>query len=182
MKLIIGLGNPGKEYEKTRHNVGFMMINNLKKELETYNINDWETSKKFNAEICGCSINNKKIILAKPLTFMNNSGESVQLIMHYYKINIKDLIVIHDDKDILINNFKIQKNKESAGHNGINSIIKYIQNKNFTRVRIGIASENKRKMSETAKFVLGRFNIFERKKIENTIKLATSELISEIIK
>ncbi|MFA5211297.1 MAG: aminoacyl-tRNA hydrolase [Patescibacteria group bacterium] len=180
MKLIVGLGNPGKSYEKTRHNVGFMMVDKIQKELKKYNINEWEISKKFNAEICGCTVGEEKIILAKPLTFMNNSGEAVGLIMHYYKINIKDLIVVHDDKDIQLGEYKIQENKESAGHNGVKSIIQILNNKNFTRVRIGVASSNQKKMADTAKFVLAKFSLFERKKIETMIA-ETAKKTLEII-
>lgn len=180
MKLIIGLGNPGKEYEKTRHNVGFATLQKLREKLLEFGINNWEISKKFNAEICGCSVNNEKIILAKPLTFMNNSGEAVGLLMRYYKINILDLIVIHDDKDILIGEIKIQKDKNDAGHNGVKSIIEHLNNKNFTRVRIGIASENPKKMSDTAKFVLDKFSLLERKKIETAINLSVENILKII--
>lgn len=180
MKLIIGLGNPGKEYEKTRHNVGFATLQKLREKLLEFGINNWEISKKFNAEICGCSVNNEKIILAKPLTFMNNSGEAVCLLMRYYKINILDLIVIHDDKDILIGEIKIQKDKNDAGHNGVKSIIEHLNNKNFTRVRIGIASENPKKMSDTAKFVLDKFSLLERKKIETAINLSVENILKII--
>ena len=101
MKLIVGLGNPGKQYQKTRHNIGFMVLNNLKNELEKSSETlNWELSKKFNAETCGCTINNEKIILAKPMTFMNNSGHATQMIMHFYKMKVNDLIAVHDDKDI----------------------------------------------------------------------------------
>lgn len=180
MKLIIGLGNPGKEYEKTRHNVGFVILDRLQKELSSHGINNWEVSKKFNAEICGCTINNEKIILAKPLTFMNNSGEAVSLIIHYYKVNIKDLIVVHDDKDIMIGEYKMQENRDHAGHNGVRSIIEHLKNKNFTRIRIGVASENPKKMSDTAKFVLNKFSLFEKKKIENSISNSIKNILELI--
>lgn len=169
MKLIVGLGNPGKRYEKTRHNVGFMI-------LEKMYDGDWSLSKKFNAEIAEINSGDEKIILAKPMTFMNHSGQAVQLIMHYYKIEPQDIIVIHDDKDLKLGEYKIQSNKNHAGHNGIKSIIEHIGTKNFKRVRVGVASENERKMSNTSKFVLGKFGLFEKKKLNEMIDKIISQI------
>ena len=175
MKLIVGLGNPGKHYAKTRHNVGFMIIDALRESLPEYGINKWELSNKFNAEVCGCTINNDKIVLVKPMTFMNDSGQAVQLIMHFYKMTAEDLIVIHDDKDILLGEIKIQTDRGHAGHNGVRSIIEHIGSQNFTRVRVGIASENKKKMEDVSKFVLKKFGLLERKKVEEVVGRAVGE-------
>lgn len=175
--LIIGLGNPGKHYAKTRHNVGFMVLDALHDRLKEYNINNWELSKKFNAEISGCTIQNKKIILAKPLTFMNRSGETVGLIGQFYKLTHKDLMVVHDDKDIVLGEIKIQEDRGHAGHNGIKSIMEILDTKDFIRVRVGIASENKKKMEDTASFVLKKFGVFEKKKLESTISKAVEKII-----
>ena len=180
MKLIVGLGNPGKKYEKTRHNVGFIVLEELHKQLLSFGINDWELSKKFNAYICGCSINGEKIILAKPMTFMNKSGEAVQNIGHYYKMHQKDIIVVHDDKDIMLGEIKIQVNRGPAGHNGIKSIIEFIGTQDFTRVRIGIASENKNKMKDIPKFVLNKFGILEKKKLQANINEAIEKIMGII--
>lgn len=186
MKLIVGLGNPGKQYQKTRHNIGFMVLDALQKEFEdscdtgtpraSLCGENWELSKKFNAETCGCTINNEKVILAKPMTFMNHSGQSTQLIMNFYKMKIGDLIVVHDDKDIKLGEIKVQADKNHAGHNGIKSIIEHIGTKNFTRVRVGVASENERKMSDTSRFVLGKFGLFEKKKADEVIKNSIEEI------
>lgn len=175
MKLVVGLGNPGKEYQKTRHNVGFMIVDEVQKRLA--NFSNWETNKKFKAEISGGLQNNEKVILLKPDTFMNLSGESVSQVGHYYKIPPRDLIVIHDDKDLPLGDIRIQKNRGHAGHNGIRSIIEQIGTQDFTRVRVGIASESERKMKNTAKFVLGRFGIFEKKKLQETIENSVNEVI-----
>lgn len=177
MKLIIGLGNPGKKYEKTRHNVGFMVLENLKNELTKYGASSWELSKKFNAEICGCTINGNKIILARPMTYMNQSGLAVQLIAHFYKMTSKDIIVVHDDKDLDLGQIKVQVNRGSAGHNGIKSIIEHIKSQDFYRVRVGIASANKNKMKDIPKFVLQKFSIFEKKNLDKTITKATKEIL-----
>ena len=171
MKLIVGLGNPGKKYEKTRHNVGFLVINELQKQLASFGVNPWELSKKFNGE---------KIILAKPMTFMNKSGEAVQNIGHYYKMHQKDIIVVHDDKDIMLGEIKIQENRGPAGHNGIKSIIEFIGTQDFTRVRIGIASENKNKMKDIPKFVLDKFGILEKKKLNLSIEEAVEKIMGII--
>ena len=181
MYLIVGLGNPGKTYEKTRHNVGFIILDNLYEKLAEYGISKWELSKKFNAEICGATINNQKIILAKPMTFMNESGIAVQLLSHFYKLTPQDLIVIHDDKDLPLGEIKIQTDRGDAGHNGIKSIIEHLGTKNFQRIRVGIASDNPKKMSDTAKFVLDKFAFSERKKVSEVIEQATEEIIKIIL-
>ena len=178
MKLIVGLGNPGKQYQKTRHNIGFIILDALKKELDdSCNFGNWELSKKFNAETCGCTIDNEKVILAKPMTFMNHSGQSTQMIMHFYKMKTSDLIVVHDDKDIKLGEIKVQVDKNHAGHNGIKSIIEHIGTKNFIRVRVGVASDNERKMSDTSRFVLGKFGLFEKKKVDEVINKSIEEII-----
>lgn len=177
MKLIVGLGNPGKKYEKTRHNAGFIALDRLHQALKQYNISEWELSKKFNSQVCDCTINGEKIILAKPMTFMNSSGQAVQLITQYYKILPENIIIIHDDKDIKLGELKIQKDRGHAGHNGIRSIIDHIGSQNFTRIRIGIASENEKKMLDVPNFVLGKFGIFEKGKLENSIKKTLEEIL-----
>ncbi len=180
MKLIIGLGNPGKKYEKTRHNIGFMVLDELHTELEKHGINEWSLSKKFNAVVAGCTIGDQKIILAKPMTYMNASGHAVQVIGQFYKATLNDLIVVHDDKDLKLGDIKVQRDRGHAGHNGIKSIIECLKSQNFTRVRVGIAPENEKKMSDVPKFVLGKFGLTERGKVKETIKKATTEVLDLI--
>lgn len=176
MKLIVGLGNPGKQYLKTRHNVGFMVLDALHAELKEWQVSNWELSKKFNAEICGTTVKGEKIILAKPLTFMNDSGVAVQLIAHFYQMTHRDIIIVHDDKDILLGEIKVQTDRSSAGHNGVESIITHIGTQDFTRVRMGIKRESERGMRDTAKFVLSKFGLFERKKVDDMIKKSVEEI------
>lgn len=178
MKLIVGLGNPGKEYDRTRHNAGFLALDALHEKLAEEKINPWELSKKFNATIAGCTLNNDKIILAKPMTFVNDSGLSVQLLMHFYKMNAADLVVVHDDKDIPLGTFKIQTDRGAAGHNGVLSIIEHIGSQAFTRIRIGIAPTNPNKMKDVSEFVLGKFGLFEK----NTVISVIEKVVEEIIK
>jgi len=163
MNIIIGLGNPGKKYENTRHNAGFMAVDALAKKSG----GSWETNKKFQAEICQTG----NTILVKPQTFMNNSGQSVQAVLAYYKLlpkklgvfKIKDsdlseiLTVIHDDIDLPLGKYKISVDSRSAGHKGVESIINHLKTKNFKRIRIGIRAEMAGKMP-VEKFVLERFN------------------------
>ncbi len=178
MKLIVGLGNPGKKYERTRHNAGFMALDRLHRTLKSSGINDWELSTKFNAHISGTTINGNKIILAKPTTYMNQSGESVAMIMHFYKIPARDLIVVHDEKDILLGEIKVQEDRGHAGHNGVKSIIEHTTTKEFTRVRLGIADP--KKMKDTGEFVLKKFGLFEKKKLDVMLNESTQKLLSFI--
>lgn len=135
MILIIGLGNPGKKFQKTRHNIGFLILSAFKRKNDFSN---WYDKTKLRAKISKGKIGREKIILAKPQTFMNDSGDSVKYLISYYKLKIKDLIVIHDDLDISIGKIKISKTRGSAGHNGVQSIIDQTNSKDFIRIRIGI--------------------------------------------
>jgi peptidyl-tRNA hydrolase, PTH1 family len=175
MKLVIGLGNPGKQYEKTRHNIGFVIVNALREHLHG---TDWKLSKKFNAEISEIGSGEEKIILAKPMTFMNASGQAVQLIMNFYQLTNKDLIVVHDDKDLKLGEIKIQEDRGHAGHNGIRSLIDHIGTKDFTRVRIGVASDNDRRMQDTSKFVLGKFGLLEKRKVKEIVEKSVETIVS----
>jgi PTH1 family peptidyl-tRNA hydrolase len=156
MKIIIGLGNPGQEYEKTRHNVGFLMLNYLQKNL---NFSAFQLEKKFKAEISENQIKSEKVILAKPQTFMNNSGQTAQALINFYKIEVENLIVIHDELDVAFGEFKISTEKNSAGHNGVQDIINHLSSKSFTRIRIGIENRNEieRKNIIGSDYVLGRW-------------------------
>ena len=133
MKIIVGLGNPGNEYAKTRHNVGFMLVDALAEHL---NINLWKD--KFNAQIAEGRIGTEKILLVKPQTYMNNSGEAVGPLMRWYKVTPEDIIVAHDDMDIPAGTIRIRKKGSSGGHNGIKSLIAHLGSENFSRVRLGV--------------------------------------------
>lgn len=148
MKLIVGLGNVGKEYENTRHNVGFMFVDYYaQKNNLTFKLKD-------NAYYAETSINNEKVIIIKPTTFMNLSGLAVRHFADFYKINIEDIIVIYDDTAFEVGDFKIKQSGSSGGHNGINDIIKAFSTENIKRVRIGI-SHNK---NDLVDYVLGKFS------------------------
>lgn len=179
MKLIVGLGNPGKKYAKTRHNVGFMILDHIQK-TQKDDVSEFKKSSKFNAEIAEGRHGDDKILLAKPMTFMNDSGQSVQLIKQYYKIDPTDIIVVHDDKDIMIGEIKVHTDRGDAGHNGIKSIIEHIGTKKFTRIRVGVKNQNARAMNDTAQFVLNKFSLFEKKVVRRIIEDATSRVLNEI--
>lgn len=147
MKLIVGLGNPDKEYDKTRHNVGFMIIDNY---LGSVN---W--SNKFNALYCEKVINGEKIIFVKPLTYMNNSGNAVGEFVRYFNIDSKDILVIQDDLDLNVGDYKLKMHSSSGGHNGIKSIIASLGNQDFPRLKVGIGSVKK---DEVIDYVLGKFS------------------------
>lgn len=169
MKLVIGLGNPDNKYAENRHNSGFIIIDELK---EAWNFPDFEFSKKFDAEISEGVLEGEKIILAKPQTFMNNSGESVQKIISFYKLIPEDIIVIHDDLDINLGEFKISTDCGPAGHNGVQDIIDKIGTQNFKRIRIGIEGAEQRKTRTVPGdvFVLQDFSKEELKIIKNFAK------------
>jgi len=160
--LLVGLGNPDKKYEKNRHNIGFNFLMFLAKE---WNVSDWEKNKKCFAEISYINKKNKKIILAKPLVFMNNAGKSVMQLKKFYNVPLKNIFIIQDDTDISLGNFKISYDRGSAGHNGIKSIIHYLKSKTFYRIRIGVRSSSK-KREKADKLVLKDFTPRENKDLE----------------
>jgi len=144
MFLIAGLGNPGEKYQKTRHSIGFSVIENLKLKIE--NFSDWKHEKKFQAEISQGKIDKQKVILAKPQTFMNNSGKAVTKLTKNYKLKTINLFVIHDDADLPLGTIRIVKNRGSAGHKGVESIMRALKTQNFVRFRIGTWTEQNRKI------------------------------------
>ena len=154
IKLVVGLGNPGNEYENTRHNIGFIFIDVLAKYLNVSEVG---------------------LRLAKPQTFMNKSGTAVSALSKYYKTKPENILVIHDDIDILWGRYKFSFGRSSAGHQGVESIIKALKTKNFWRLRIGIQPTVKRHTSAD-KIILKKFTPAEIKTLNQTIKKAISEL------
>lgn len=165
MKLIVGLGNPDKTYEKTRHNAGYVVLDALAAKLH---LPAWTNAPQdIQAKITDMLVEGEKIIFAKPETFMNNSGFAVAALMKYFAIPGNKLLVVHDDLDIPLGDIKVQHSRGAAGHNGVDSIIQQLGNKDFSRVRVGIAPA--RKPAVAAKFVVGRFGLFEKSKIKKGI-------------
>ena len=137
--IIVGLGNPGKKFEGTRHNVGFMVLDKF---AEKNDFPKFELQKKFEALVSEGVIDDQKVILAKPQTFMNESGKSVKKIASCFKFHVSSFIVVHDDIDMPVEKIKIVEERGSAGHKGVESIIKSVGNKGLIRFRIGISPEN----------------------------------------
>ncbi|HUV72324.1 MAG TPA: aminoacyl-tRNA hydrolase [Clostridia bacterium] len=170
MILIVGLGNPGKKYEKTRHNVGFMVLDSLLQKLTAVKDTVWKKRPKLNSLVAKAG---KEIILAKPQSFMNASGKPVVGLMKFYKIPVFGLYLVHDDVDLPLGKIKISSNQGSAGHRGVESVIKAIGGKNFVRVRVGIGEGKK---IATEKFVLSPFFWRERGKLNQVVKKATEAM------
>ncbi|MFA6322743.1 MAG: aminoacyl-tRNA hydrolase [Candidatus Buchananbacteria bacterium] len=171
MKLIVGLGNPGKRYEPTWHNVGFLALDKFKSSKDDAFLN-YKCSKKFQAQICEGSYLAEKIILAKPQTFMNLSGQAVKAISTFYKIKPEDIWLIHDDLDLPLGQIRISHNASAAGHKGVQSVIDEIGTKNFVRFRIGIKTETPKKIP-AQDFVL--------QKIDKKCNLLIEQTINEIV-
>jgi len=133
MKVIAGLGNPGREYAQTKHNVGFLMVDALAAHL---GVTEWR--EKYDAFIARARIGSEAILLVKPQTYMNESGRAIAPLMNFYKLEADDLIVAHDDMDIPVGTIRIRKKGSSGGHNGIKSILAHLGDEHFARVRIGI--------------------------------------------
>lgn len=175
MKLIIGLGNPGKKYENTRHNAGFILLDEIQK---TLSFPEFKLDKKFNAEISEKNIDGEKTILVKPQTFMNLSGQSVRALMDFYKLSPADITVAHDDLDIRIGEWKISEDSRAAGHNGVQSVFDHLGTQAIKRIRIGVEKAGGRteRIEPGIDFVLKDFTKEESERLEATI----SEIIKEL--
>ena len=160
MKLIVGLGNPGKEYKKTRHNIGFNLLDSL---ADKYNYS-FRLDKKFNCEIGETSINGEKVIMIKPLSFMNLSGTVVSKIRSFYDIDINDILVIQDDLDMEFGKIRIVYDSSSGGHNGIKNISECLGSQKYTRLKIGISNDRE---IDTKDYVLGKFSKDDLKNLEH---------------
>ena len=158
MKLIVGLGNPGKEYFNTRHNVGFSLIDYIAS-LRNLSFD----KEKFNAKFLEYNYNGEKIIFIKPLSYMNLSGSVVKKFVDFYKISLNDVLIIQDDLDMPFGKVKFVFNSSSGGHNGIKDIEKNLGSKEYIRLKIGISND---KMIDTIDYVLGKFNAEELKILE----------------
>ncbi|KPJ22341.1 aminoacyl-tRNA hydrolase [Streptococcus phocae] len=134
VKMIVGLGNPGSKYDKTKHNIGFMAVDRIVKDLDV----SFTEEKNFKALVGSTFINQEKIYFVKPITFMNNSGIAVKALLTYYNISIADLLVIYDDLDIEVGKIRFRQKGSAGGHNGIKSLIAHIGTQEFDRIKIGI--------------------------------------------
>ena len=169
MRLVVGLGNPGKEYQNTRHNIGFILIDEYARENNlTFKVNA-----KFNAEI----IKEKDFILLKPLTYMNNSGISVGSVCRFYNIKPEDVLVISDDLDLPMGKIRLRTKGSSGGHNGLKSIIAHLNSQDFNRFRFGIGDSSKNVID----YVLGAFSK-QDKDIILEKEITSNKIINDFVK
>ena len=155
MKLIVGLGNPGREYKNTRHNIGFMVLDEYLGKV------DWKH--KTETDFYQTEIFNESVIFLKPLTYMNLSGLAVKKIVNFYKINVNDILIIQDDLDLEVGKYKIKRNSSAGGHNGIKSIITELNTDSFARLKIGIGKSIN---IPTDKYVLSKFSDEDLNKVK----------------
>lgn len=170
MKIVVGLGNPTPKYEGTRHNIGFSVIDVL---AEKYNI---RVNTNRHKALCGSGIiGGEKVILAKPLTFMNLSGESVRPLVDYYKLDLEDLLIIYDDISLEPGNLRMRAGGSAGGHNGMKSIIQHLGSDRFPRLRLGVGE--KPAQMDLADYVLGHFSAEEKKQIDEVRNVAAEAVV-----
>lgn len=172
MKLIVGLGNPGKEYKNTRHNIGFMCI-------DAYSIqNNFSINKnKFNGEYNKLKLKNEEVIFLKPQSYMNLSGEVVKSFVDYFKINVEDILIISDDLDIQIGKYKLKPKGSSGGHNGLKNIELNLKTNEYKRLKIGISNN---KNIDTKDYVLGKINSDDLNMYSTVFKI-TNNIIDDFL-
>ena len=170
MKLIVGFGNKGNEYNNTRHNVGFMVVDNY------INKNNLTLKSKLDGLYAETIINSEKVIFLKPQNYINLSGDVISKYIKYFKIDIKDILVIHDDMDLEIGTFKIRYKGGSAGHNGLKNIESNLKTNEYKRIKIGISKNNIDKVD----YVLGKFSSTELSKLNKVIDI-TYNIIEDFV-
>ncbi len=183
MKLIVGLGNPGEKYESTRHNLGFQAIDHLLKDTHSAKDAVWSKNGKLKSETSSIDSKTEKVILAKPQTFMNNSGLSVSLLLNYYKVKPEDLWIVYDELDLPVGSMKIRFGGAAAGHHGVESVMEKVGTDKFWRFRLGIGASHdkehvisKQNIKKAKEFVLDGFGTSDKGKIRELIKHASKAL------
>lgn len=174
MKLVIGLGNPGKEYENTRHNAGFLALDAFLKDKDI----KWSTDTKSGSEVIEANIAGTKTLLAKPQGFMNNSGETASKLCNFYKIDTKkDMLVIHDDVDLPLGTARMADNSSSAGHKGVQNIIDRLGSQEFHRIRIGVDQRAEDDPVPTEAYVLQKFTDEQLRQLDEILRNQINPMI-----
>ena len=173
--LIVGLGNPGKEYDGTRHNIGFVALDDFAAANE---FDPWVNKKDLKCELATGRIGDAQVIIIKPTTFMNLSGEAVQAVAHFYKIPIERILAVYDEIDIPFGQIHLRSGGSSAGHNGVKSLIEHL-GEGFGRVRVGIGPKQPEQM-DSADFVLARFSKEQQEQLKNLTR-ETNAVLSEYV-
>ena len=175
MKLIIGLGNPGKEYENTRHNAGFLALDAFLKDKDV----KWSTDTKFESEIFETIVAGTKMLFVKPQGFMNNSGETASKLCNFHKIDAKqDLLVVHDDVDLPLGTARAADNSSSAGHKGVQNIIDRLGSQEFHRIRIGVDQRAAGDPVPTEAYVLQKFTADEIDRLQDIMRNQVNPMIT----
>jgi PTH1 family peptidyl-tRNA hydrolase len=174
--MVVGLGNPGLQYKFSRHNIGFRIIDNLAREIET----EFKKVKSYDSLVSRGKLMNHKLILVKPQTYMNLSGKSASKIVSYYRISFQDLLIVYDDLNLELGQIRIRKRGSAGGHKGVESIIQYLNSEDIPRLRIGIGKPSINSNFDYASYVLSNFNDNEKDKISEVIQLST-EAIKTVI-
>lgn len=169
MKLIIGLGNPGEKYQNTRHNLGFMVVDELARKMLSLAKTKWIENKKFNSLIINCQLS---IIFVKPQTMMNASGFAVAKMANFYKVKSEDIWVVHDDVDLPLGKIKIRLGGAAGGHHGVESIIQQLGTDKFVRFRLGIGHPGRGNDKLVERYVLQGFSFHETNRVRQMIKKA----------
>lgn len=169
---MVGLGNPGLKYEFTRHNIGFRVVDGLAQDIEI----EFKKVKSYYSLISRGMINNHKVMLVKPQTFMNLSGRAVSKVVSYYKIPLQDLLIVYDDLNLEFGQIRIRKKGSTGGHKGMESIMQYLHSEEIPRLRIGIGNPLVNFNFDYVSYVLSNFNRGEEGKIKETIKLSTKAI------
>jgi PTH1 family peptidyl-tRNA hydrolase len=174
VKLVVFLGNPGRKYQLTRHNAGFLFADFL---AQNWQLPSWRESREFKASFLEYNYQQQKLILLKPLTFMNLSGQAVARAMAYYGLDVDDLLVTYDDKDLEFNKVRFRTKGSSGGHNGIKDLIRQLDTEQFSRIKIGVNNlELKPEGIDTAAYVLSKFQTSELEILEKAIFPETMRL------
>lgn len=170
--FIVGLGNPGKKYIHTRHNLGFLALEHLQKK---WSGSEWRSEKKFQAELSEATYAGRKIFLVKPQAFMNKSGESIQTLLTFYKARPDNLIVLHDEVDIPFGRVKTTLSSRAAGHNGVKDIIEKLGTQDFRRLRLGVGKSDNPNIS-VSDHVLGIFTSSEQDELPDIFQAAEENI------
>jgi PTH1 family peptidyl-tRNA hydrolase len=168
--LIVGLGNPGAEYAKTRHNAGFLLVEKLAEQWKS----NWTNERKFVSRIAKAERSGKKVLLCEPQTFMNLSGESVGALVKFYQLPLAKILVAVDDADLPLGEIRLRKNGSSGGHHGLESIEQHLASREFVRLRIGIGRKDSSR--QIANYVLGKFEKSESELLEKVLERAADQV------
>ena len=170
LHLIVGLGNPGEDYAKTRHNAGFMLADLLSKRWRA----DWSAGKRFRSRVAKAERDGRRVVLCQPQTFMNASGEAVGAMVKFYRLPLKNLVVAMDDADLPLGEIRLRPGGSSGGHHGLESIEQHLGSREYARLRIGIGRKDG--VREITGHVLGRLSAVETKVMESVLTRAADQI------